>query len=48
MDPDGLKQLLEDVQSGKRTIDEALEALRGLPFEDIGEAMVDHHRQFTY
>jgi len=46
MDPDGLKRLLEDVQSGKRTIDEALEALRGLPFEDIGEAMVDHHRQF--
>ena len=24
---------------------EALEVLKGLPFEDVGDAMVDHHRQ---
>jgi NCAIR mutase (PurE)-related protein len=43
---DTLKRLLLDIQSGKRTVDEGLEALRGLPFEDIGDAMVDHHRAF--
>jgi NCAIR mutase (PurE)-related protein len=46
MDPDRLKTLLCDVQSGKQTVDEALEALRGLPFEDVGDAVVDHHRLF--
>ncbi len=45
MDKDSLSQLLRDVQSGKITVSEAVEALRGLPFEDIGDAMVDHHRQ---
>ena len=46
MDAQRLRQLLDDVRSGKRTVGEALEALRGLPFEDVGDAMVDHHRQF--
>lgn len=46
MDADKLRQLLGEVQSGKRTVSEAVEALRGLPFEDLGDATVDHHRQF--
>ena len=46
MHAEKVKQLLTDVRSGKRTVKEALEALKGLPFEDIGDAMVDHHRQF--
>ena len=46
MHTEKVKQLLTDVRSGKRTVKEALEALKGLPFEDIGDAMVDHHRQF--
>ena len=46
MDPDRLKTLLWNVQTGKQTVDEALEALRSLPFEDVGEAVVDHHRSF--
>jgi len=46
MHTEKVKQLLRDVRSGKRTVKEALEALKGLPFEDIGDAMVDHHRQF--
>lgn len=45
MDNDTLRQLLTEVQSGKRTVSEAVEALKGLPFEDIGDAMVDHHRE---
>lgn len=46
MDMDKVRKLLRDVRSGKRTVSEAVEALKGLPFEDIGDAMVDHHRPF--
>lgn len=45
MDAGKLRQLLRDVRSGRRSVDEALEAVKGLPFEDIGEAVVDHHRR---
>ncbi len=45
MDDDKLRQLLEDLQSGKLSVTEVLEALKGFPFEDIGDAVVDHHRQ---
>jgi hypothetical protein len=37
--------LLEQVKGGECTIDEAVERLRHLPFEDLGFAHVDHHRQ---
>ena len=33
------------VKSGETGIDEAVEKLRHLPFEDLGFACVDHHRQ---
>jgi hypothetical protein len=36
--------LLQQVQKGKVTIDEAVEKLRHLPYEDLGFACVDHHR----
>jgi NCAIR mutase (PurE)-related protein len=39
-----LKVLLEQVKAGKINIDEAIEKLRHLPFEDLGFAHVDHHR----
>jgi hypothetical protein len=39
-----LRSLLEAVQSGRRTIDEAITALRSLPFEDLGFAKLDTHR----
>jgi NCAIR mutase (PurE)-related protein len=44
MEPDQLLRLLEAVRDGERTPGEALEALRTLPFEDLGYAQVDHHR----
>jgi hypothetical protein len=44
MDPGRLKQLLSDVQGGSLSIDEALQQLKGLPFEDLGFAKVDQHR----
>jgi len=44
MDVERLRALLEGVRAGDTQIDEALESLKTLPFEDIGFAKVDHHR----
>jgi len=39
-----LQDLLSRVQSGEVSVERALDALRTLPFEDLGFARVDHHR----
>ena len=39
-----LRELLNDVKAGNRTIDAAIERLRNLPYEDLGYARLDHHR----
>ncbi len=44
MDINDLKHLLTAVQTGNLSIDEGIERLRKLPFEDAGVAMIDHHR----
>ncbi|NLZ92480.1 MAG: nickel pincer cofactor biosynthesis protein LarB [Firmicutes bacterium] len=44
MDKKYLRSLLTNVQNGDLTVDEALERLRHLEFEDLGFAKVDHHR----
>src|ERR1700741_601548 len=44
MDVERLRQLLERVREGDMPVDDALSALRSLPFEDLGFAKVDHHR----
>lgn len=44
MDPKKIRKLLMDVKSGKTEPDQALDALKNLPFEDIGFAKIDHHR----
>ncbi|MHB9095820.1 MAG: nickel pincer cofactor biosynthesis protein LarB [Eubacteriales bacterium] len=44
MDKDALKNLLTQVKHGTLDIDQALESLKDLPFEDLGFAKVDHHR----
>jgi len=36
---------LEQVQGGHVDVDQAMERLRSLPYEDLGFARVDHHRQ---
>jgi NCAIR mutase (PurE)-related protein len=36
---------LEHVRNGQIDIDQAVEELRHLPFEDLGFACIDHHRQ---
>jgi len=40
-----LKKLLRQVKAGKIGIEQAVEKLRHLPFENLGFACVDHHRQ---
>jgi len=45
MTPDNLKNLLESVKLGTLAVDEAVEHLRQLPFQDLGCAQVDHHRE---
>ena len=39
-----LTALLEGLQAGRTSMDEALKALKDLPYEDLGHARVDHHR----
>ncbi len=45
MQPQQIKKLLQQVKDGSIDIDKAIEKLRHLPFEDLGFANVDHHRQ---
>jgi len=44
MDGDSLKKLLENVKEGCVSVEEAFGELKRLPFEDLGFAKVDHHR----
>jgi hypothetical protein len=44
VDEAALRRLLDAVQVGAVTTDDALERLRRLPFVDLGFARVDHHR----
>ncbi len=44
MDQDRIARLLVDFQQGLISLPEVLDKLRYLPFEDLGYAMIDHHR----
>ncbi|HSP54899.1 MAG TPA: 1-(5-phosphoribosyl)-5-amino-4-imidazole-carboxylate carboxylase, partial [Dehalococcoidia bacterium] len=44
IDEPRLKELLESIQQGAVSVDEALSRLRDLPYESMGFAEVDHHR----
>jgi len=41
---DELRLLLEDVKTGKVDTEDALDRLKSLPYEDLGFAVIDHHR----
>jgi NCAIR mutase (PurE)-related protein len=45
MDEPTLRRILEDVAGGVTSAAAALEAVRMLPFADLGFARVDHHRE---
>lgn len=44
MDPKKLRTLLERLQGGGVSVDDALTELADLPYKDLGFANVDHHR----
>ena len=44
MNTEAVKKLLEQVKSGHMPVDRALDSLKDLPYQDLGYAMVDHHR----
>jgi NCAIR mutase (PurE)-related protein len=43
-DTQTIRDLLERVAAGEQSVEDALARLRGLPFEDLGFAKLDHHR----
>ncbi|MBK8013023.1 MAG: nickel pincer cofactor biosynthesis protein LarB [Deltaproteobacteria bacterium] len=45
MKPKDIEALLESVAAKRTTILDAMERLRALPFEDLGFARLDHHRE---
>ena len=44
MEENRIRELLEQVRVGGVGVEDAVEKLRDLPFEDLGFAMLDHHR----
>ena len=44
MNQDVLRSLLERLSRGEITVEDSLERLKSLPFEDLGFACIDHHR----
>lgn len=48
MDADQLRNLLEEVRTGAMPVENALDRMRHLPFEDLGYAKLDHHRSLRH
>jgi pyridinium-3,5-biscarboxylic acid mononucleotide synthase len=44
VDREAIRRLLEEIAAGRVDVDAAMGRLRGLPYEDLGFAKVDHHR----
>ena len=45
MTPEQLRKILGEVESGDLSADDALRRVKHLPFDDLGFARVDHHRE---
>jgi pyridinium-3,5-biscarboxylic acid mononucleotide synthase len=48
MNQDQLRSLLEQVREGAVDVDAAMTRVRHMPFEDLGFAKVDHHRELRH
>lgn len=48
MNDQRLRALLEEVRQGERDVESAVGELRHLPYEDLGFAKVDHHRELRH
>jgi NCAIR mutase (PurE)-related protein len=45
LNPNDLKKLLEDLSDGRLSVADVFDRLAVLPFENIGPAHIDHHRE---
>jgi NCAIR mutase (PurE)-related proteins len=45
VDEHRIAQLLDEVATGTTSVTDAVEAMRGLPYEEVPDANVDHHRE---
>ena len=45
MQAEQLKKIFEQVKAGNITVEDAVDKLRHMPFEDLGFAHINHHRQ---
>ena len=45
MTEDKIRKLLKGVTRGTVTVEEAIEQLKELPFQDLGHTKIDHHRK---
>jgi NCAIR mutase (PurE)-related protein len=43
-----LRELFENVRSGELEVDAAIEKMKGLPYENLGFAVIDHHRAIRH
>ena len=48
MDNDKINKILKSVKSGRLDVKDALDELKHLPYEDVGFAKVDHHRELRH
>ncbi len=48
MNDQRLRSLLEEVRQGRCDVDSAVGELRHMPYEDLGFAKVDHHRELRH
>jgi|SRR5579863_3180696 len=48
MNQDQIRALLEQVREGAIDVDAALARVRHMPFEDLGFAKIDHHRELRH
>jgi len=44
MHPKQLQKLLNAIRDGETSVEDGLSRLATLPFEDVGDALIDHHR----
>ncbi len=44
MDKTQIEKLLRDIQAGSVSVEAAVERLKGMPYEDLGDAKIDNHR----
>lgn len=40
-----IENLLKEIKSGKKSVEEALDVLQNFPYTDLGYAKIDHHRE---